>query len=449
MESWGVPVLFVATVVNSLPVVSFLVPTEPAYLYIGTQLANGTGWASLIACMLGAWIGNQGAFWLGRTAGARVVNRMKVAGGVIERTKERFDRAGARFVVVAQLIWPIATLAQVMAGVWGMRPRTYLVASFFGAVLAIAQYAAVGYLSAVGLRALGLEPEESILAWLGPYLVLIGFVALLALGTAIVLSKGRGALPLRAAYAGLLGVGMLVAVNLGTLTGRTGEVALDPVPLETACRALNETLIARTGPTPLHQAQPINLVLLGIDDPGAVLERLGWLRNATYAADDLDGFDILRLTLRGVPPAATLELDGTATALAWQEERGAVPRTQLRLWPVAVPDGSPSVYLGSVARVDEITLRLSGRVPNLAYDLRAGIDTARDQEAALIAGAVPGASAELIGPDNGPVSERSPDTDPFEGAPVSVTNEFFSDGRAVEVRVEGVARLAEVCGSVR
>ena len=153
MESWGVPVLFVATVVNSLPVVSFLVPTEPAYLYIGTQLASGTGWVSLVACMLGAWIGNQGAFWLGRTAGARVVNRMKVAGGVIERTKERFDRAGARFVVVAQLIWPIATLAQVMAGVWGMRPRTYLVASFFGAVLAIMQYAFVGYLSAVGLRA--------------------------------------------------------------------------------------------------------------------------------------------------------------------------------------------------------------------------------------------------------------------------------------------------------
>ena len=448
MESWGVPVLFLATVLNQLPVISFLVPTEPAYLYVGTQLARGTGWTSLIACMLGAWIGNQGAFWLGRSAGARVIDRMKVGAGAMARARAMFERQGARFVVVAQLIWPIATLAQVLAGAWGMAPRTYLVASGAGAVLAIAQYAIVGYLSAVGLAALGLSPEESVLVWLGPYLVLIGFVVLLALGAAIILTRGRSTLPLRVAYVGLLGIGMLIALNLGTLTTRSGAAPVGSVPLDLACRALDATLVARTGPTPLHQAQPINLVLVDIDDPASVLEGIGWLRNATYAGDDLGAHDIVRLTYDGLPPAGTLTLEGIGTELAWQEERGVVPRTQLRLWPVAVPDGAPPVFLGSVARIDEVTLRLVGRVPSLAYDLWPATDEARDREAARIADALPGASVGMVGPGNPAVPfVPPPNVDPFEAYPAAVANEFFSDGRAAELRNDGAEGLAEVCGT--
>jgi membrane protein DedA with SNARE-associated domain len=280
MLSWGPWALLLVTIVNQLPIISVLVPTEPVYVYLGTQLADGTGWRSLLACVIGAWIGNQGSYWLGRTAGAGLVGRMKVCAGAIARAKALFDRYGAGFVVVAQLIWPIATLTQVMSDVWGMRPVTFFLASGLGAVLAIAQYAAIGWVSAVGLAALGLQPEGSLLVWLGPYWVLIGFVALLVLGTALILWRGQRVLPLRIAYVALLALGMLMAVNLGTLTGHTdARERLTPVPLETACRVLDETLIARTGSTPLHSAQRINLVLVGIEDPGAVLEDLGWLRN--------------------------------------------------------------------------------------------------------------------------------------------------------------------------
>ena len=314
-------------------------------------------------------------------------------------------------------------------------------------MLAIAQYAAIGWVSAVGLAALGLQPEESVLVWLGPYWVLIGFVALLLLGTALILWRGKRALPLRIAYVVLLALGMLLAVNLGTLTGHTdARERLALVPLETACRVLDETLIARTGSTPLHSAQPINLVLVAIENPGAVLEDLGWLRNRTYAGEPLDAWEVVWLTLRGLPPASSILLEGASSDIAWQEERGTVPRTQLRLWPVAVPDGAPPVFLGSVVQIDAVTLRLSGRVPTLAYDLWPATDEARNREAALIATAIPGASLAFVGPGELMVPHApAPDEDPFETHPAAVANEFFSDGQAAEVRAPGASPLESLC----
>ncbi|WP_415143868.1 VTT domain-containing protein [Limimaricola cinnabarinus] len=431
MVSWGEPALLLATIINQLPVISIFVPTEPVYVYLGTQLPAAGG-PSLLLCMIGVWIGSQGAFWLGRTAGARVVARMNVAPRAMAQARRLFERRGAAFVVIAQMIWPIATLTQVMAGVWGMRPATYLGASAIGAVLAIAQYAAIGYFSAAGLHMLGLQPEEPLLVWIGPYRVTIGLLLLLTLGTLLILRRARHPLPLRLAYAGLLALAMFVAVNLGALTSRAeaaGGVA--PLPLDLACRALDETLIARTGDTPLHAAQPINLALSGFDDPAALLRSLGWLRNRTYAGDGLDAIEILRLTFAGLPPASSIFLDGIATDLAWQERRGTVPRTQLRLWRVAVPQGLPPVYLGAVGRIDAVTLRLWGEVPALAYDLFPYTDTARNREAEAITAAVAGARWRLVGPNR----------------PLDMENRFESDGRLASLRTPGTPGLTQICAA--
>lgn len=431
MLSWGVPALLLATIVNQLPVISVFVPTEPVYVYLGTQLPQG-GWTSLLACMLGAWIGAQGSFWLGRTAGARVLARMNAAPAAMARARALFERRGPPFVVLAQLIWPIATLCQVLAGAWGMRPRTYLLVSALGAVLAVLQYAAIGYASATGLAALGLQPKEPLLVLLGPYWLLIGLALMLLVGWALILRRARHALPLRIAHAALLALAMFVAINLGTLTGRAeaaGRIA--PLPLELACRALDETLIARTGETPLHAAQPVNLALVGYYAPDALLGGLGWLRNRTYAGDDLDPAEILRLTYRGLPPASSLLIEGVATDLAWQERRGAVPRTQLRLWPVAVPSGVPPLYLGSVGRIDAVTLRLAGRIPLpvLAYDLFPFTDSARNSQAEAITRAVPGASWQLLGPSIRPEEE----------------SQFETDGRIAVLRTPGAPTLTQIC----
>ncbi len=432
MGSWGEPALFLATIINQLPIVSVFVPTEPVYVYLGTQLPQG-GWTSLLICMLGAWIGAQGSFWLGRTAGARVLARMNAAPAAMARARRLFERRGAPFVVLAQLIWPIATLSQVLAGAWGMRPATYLAVSALGAPLAVLQYAAIGYVSASGLAALGLAPDEPLLVLLGPYRLLIGLALLLLIGWALILRRAKHALPLRIAYAALLALAMFGAVNLGTLTGRTDAAGrLTPLPLDLACRALDETLIARAGETPLHAAQPVNLALVGFDAPASLLEGLGWLRNRTYAGGDLEPTDILRLTYEGLPPASSVLLEGIATDLAWQKERGVVPRMQLRLWPVAVPTGLPPIYLASVGRIDAVTLRLGGRLPLpvLAYDLFPFTDSARNREAEAITRAIPGANWRLLGPSALPGEE----------------SQFESDGRIAVLRAPGAPALPEICG---
>ena len=80
LTSLGPALLLLASAVNQLPIVSVLVPTEPVYVYLGTRLASGEGWVSILAYMIGAWVGNQGSFWLGRTAGPRLLPRMGADG---------------------------------------------------------------------------------------------------------------------------------------------------------------------------------------------------------------------------------------------------------------------------------------------------------------------------------------------------------------------------------
>lgn len=102
-----------------------------------------------------------------------------------------------------------------------------------------------------------------------------------------------------------------------------------------------------------------------------------------------------------------------------------------------------------------LTLRLSGRVPTLAYDLWPATDEARDAKAAAIAGGVPGAAVTLLGRDlpvppeaMPPADGTPPAVDPFAAYPVAVANEFFSDGRAAEIRVEGSPEFETLCDSV-
>jgi len=114
------------------------------------------------------------------------------------------------------------------------------------------------------------------------------------------------------------------------------------------------------------------------------------------AEGNIDVLEHAYFTWSGLPPASTLMVDGRATVMAWQEARGAIPRVQLRLWPVQVPDGAGPVYLGSVARIDGISMRLDGWLPTLAYDLEANIDIERDRVAATLA-KLTSARAALLG----------------------------------------------------
>ena len=86
------------------------------------------------------------------------------------------------------------------------------------------------------------------------------------------------------------------------------------------------------------------------------------------------------------------------------------------------PDDAAPVFLGSAVRIDAVTLRLSARVPRLAYDLWPATDEARNAQAAALAAAVTGATVADVGPGK-PFVPPDPASivDPFEAFPVAVT----------------------------
>ncbi len=416
LDMWGTPFLALIAFANSIPFLSYLIPAEPAFAFAGTRIASGTGWSWLIAAYVGAWCGCQCSFWIGRLAGNRFVDRVGADGGVIARIRGLYERRGPMMVVIAQMIAPLSTLAQAMAGVFGMNPRTYAVISLLGAAIEIGQYALLGYLGATVLAAFGLTPGQFFLEWVGPYAAFALLTLLIVLGGARIVRRGHAPLGLRFAYACAYSFALVVAVSLGSLAISSDREALvEPVPFSTACGIFDQQLVASAGPTPLHPAQPINLVLTGID-PEAALAEAGWLRSPAISQGNIDVLEHAHFTWSGLPPASTLLVEGRATALAWQEARGAIPRVQLRLWPVAVPDGAPSVYLGSVARIDGVSFLLDGWLPTLTYDLEAKIDIERDRFGATLS------------------KLTSARTGIFAPAAIIEDGGYETDGRVIEVK---------------
>jgi len=275
LDTWGAPFLLLLAFANSIPFLSYLIPAEAAFVFVGTRLASGSGWSWLIAAYLGAWCGCQCSFWIGRLAGSRFVDRLGTDGGVIARIRDLYQRRGPMMVVIAQMIAPISTPAQAMAGVFGMNPRSYALISLLGAGIEIAQYALIGYLGATVLAAFGVTPGQVLFEWVGPYAAFALLFVLIVLGGARLVRRGRAPLALRFAYASTYTFALVVAVSLGSLAiSSDRDVFVEPVPLSAACGILERPLIASAGPTLLHPAQPINLVLSGFD-PEVALAQAG------------------------------------------------------------------------------------------------------------------------------------------------------------------------------
>lgn len=428
LHTFGAPLLMLIAFANAIPFLSYLIPAEPAFAFAGTRIASGSGWSWLIAAYVGAWCGCQCSFWMGRLAGSRFVDRVGAESSLIGRIRSLYERRGVFMVVIAQTIAPISTLAQAMAGVFGMNPRTYALISLVGAAVEVGQYALIGYLGATVLAAFGLTPGQFFFEWVGPYVAFALLLVLVVLGAARIIRRGRATLFLRLAYASAYSFALVVAVSLGSLAlSSDREILVEPVPLRTACRILAQPLMASAGPTVLHPAQPINLVLTGFD-PKIGLSRAGWLRSPSMAQGDTDVLEHARLTWSGLPPVSTLLLDGRATDLAWQKARGTIPRVQLRLWPVEVPNGAPIIHLGSVARIDGISLQLNGWLPTLAYDLEADTDAERDKFGAALSNTV-AAQTTLL---------------PLQVVPAE--REFETDGRVLEIK-KGAA-FVDLCANI-
>ncbi|MEJ4112544.1 DedA family protein [Corynebacterium kroppenstedtii] len=105
-------------------------------------------WQLLLGVPIAAIVGDQVGFYFGRKVGPRILESkvMRWMGPhALDRTNHFFDRFGAPTVMFARFIGVVRTLTPVVAGISGMRHRTFTLWSIIGSTVWGAGVIAIGY----------------------------------------------------------------------------------------------------------------------------------------------------------------------------------------------------------------------------------------------------------------------------------------------------------------
>lgn len=186
IETFGMLGILAIVFVESGLLIGFLLPGDSLLFTAGLLSANGTLpdlWVLLVTIPIAAIAGDQVGYAIGRKAGPAVFKRPDsrfFREEYVEKSREFFDRYGARTIVIARFVPIVRTLAPVMAGVSKMNYRTFVVFNVIGGVAWGVSITTLGYfLGQIEFVHDNLEP------------IILGIVALSVLPIAIELLKAR------------------------------------------------------------------------------------------------------------------------------------------------------------------------------------------------------------------------------------------------------------------
>lgn len=186
IETFGMLGVLAIVFVESGLLIGFLLPGDSLLFTAGLLSANGTLpdlWVLLVTIPIAAIAGDQVGYAIGRKAGPSVFKRPDsrfFREEYVEKSREFFDRYGARTIVIARFVPIVRTLAPVMAGVSRMNYRTFVVFNVIGGVAWGVSITTLGYfLGQVEFVHDNLEP------------IILGIVALSVIPIAVELLRAR------------------------------------------------------------------------------------------------------------------------------------------------------------------------------------------------------------------------------------------------------------------
>jgi membrane protein DedA with SNARE-associated domain len=121
--------LFLAAVLEAIPVVGALVPGSTIILALGALVPGGelNLWGVLAAAIAGAALGDGSAFWAGHRSQREILGAwpMSKYPAVMAQSEAFFQRWGALAVFFARFVPPIRAFVPVTAGALGMPPARF------------------------------------------------------------------------------------------------------------------------------------------------------------------------------------------------------------------------------------------------------------------------------------------------------------------------------------
>lgn len=221
----------------AVDVIAPVIPAEATVTAASALAGQGqlTIWWVMLAAGLGAFVGDNIAYWIGRIAGRPLVERI-LRGDTqqLEAVQEQFDRRGGIFVIIGRFVPGGRTVVALGAGVLHFRWLQFVIYDAIAAVVWAIQAALPGFIGGSLIRD---EP------WLA---MVIGFVlSALVAGTIVLIQRWRDAqgareLPVKPAVLGIGGVHAAIERHVELVPEAEG-VTDSPVDVEPAADPRGET----------------------------------------------------------------------------------------------------------------------------------------------------------------------------------------------------------------
>jgi membrane protein DedA with SNARE-associated domain len=179
LSAYGIWVLGLTTLLSCL---AAPVPSSLMMLTAGGFVASGdlTGWAVVSAAFVGAVIGDQIGFSIGRRAGKPITTRLRPEGKaarMVARASEYLQRRGAIAVFLTRwLISPLGPYVNLVGGASGLGWLRFSYASILGEMVWVGSYVTLGFVFAdriIDLAAILGNASGTIAA--GTVTILLGF----------------------------------------------------------------------------------------------------------------------------------------------------------------------------------------------------------------------------------------------------------------------------------
>jgi membrane-associated protein len=151
IEAAGYIGLFLIIFAESGVFIGFFLPGDSLLFTAGFLASKGVlnVWILLPTLFIAAVLGDAVGYTFGRKIGPRIFNKPKsilFRPDHVKRTAEFFEKHGVKTIIFARFVPVVRTFAPIMAGVGGMKYRTFAHYNVLGAMLWAVGLTSAGYL---------------------------------------------------------------------------------------------------------------------------------------------------------------------------------------------------------------------------------------------------------------------------------------------------------------
>lgn len=138
-QEWALPVAFAAAFVESLAVVSLLIPSTAILMAMGLLAGTGTisVWPLMLGAIPGAVLGDGVSYWLGWRYGRQILDAWPLCRSpdMVARAEAFLRRYGALSVGIGRFFGPVRAVIPLLAGIVRLRPAPFWSANILSALV--------------------------------------------------------------------------------------------------------------------------------------------------------------------------------------------------------------------------------------------------------------------------------------------------------------------------